>query len=157
VWRHNRSLEGTTQRGVTGGLPQQGAKLERGAGDTRRMAHGGVVDEIRHVPGDPQGPEAMRSRARANFEAMAKLLDAAGVGLVMVTYPLDVNAFQTANQAMRDAAARHDVPLVDSESALARVPPDAREWLPGAHPNAALYGEIARDLVPFVQEGSTTR
>jgi hypothetical protein len=42
------------------------------------------------------------------------------------------------------------VPVVESGRSAARVPPEQRKLLWAGHPNGAIYGEVARDLVPIV-------
>jgi hypothetical protein len=146
VFQHNRSLERAMQVGITGGLPQQGA--ERGSNDeTRRLAHGGHIDEIRHVPSDDRDVDEIDARRYANYQRMAHWLGANGIELVLVSYPLEFRAFAKSNDAMRRVAEETEIALVDSRASLARIPQDKRKWLPGAHPNALLYHEIARDIV----------
>ena len=88
--------------------------------------------------------------AGRNYEGMARWSRAAGVPLIFITYPIPAAAFGAANRGVERVAAQYGVPLLESPKVMPRVSPEERKLLWGAHPTAAVYREIARDLVPLV-------
>jgi hypothetical protein len=70
---------------------------------------------------------------------------------VVLSYPLGVGVFGPANQAVARLAATRDVPVVDTNASMQRVPEQELHFLWAAHPPAPLYREIARDVVPVVE------
>jgi hypothetical protein len=96
---------------------------------------------------------AMEARAEADYRGMIADARAARVPIVFVAYPYDEDAFAAANRAMRRATDADGVPLVETTSAVLRVPSERRKFLWGAHPNEPMYTEIAREILPVVLAG----
>jgi lysophospholipase L1-like esterase len=94
----------------------------------------------------------VEARAERDYEAIVRYARAAGVGLVLISYPLDAGVFAAANRAMRSVTARHGVPLVDATVSLERIPPERRQWLWAGHPSGPIYREIARDVATRLLE-----
>jgi len=162
VWRllrvklHDLALERDVARGrgvwdvskVEGALSSEETWTVRRDGRIERFTH---EREAQNVYADDAQVEA---RAEADYAAMAAIARAAGAGLVLVEYPLDLGMFAAANRAMRRVAKQHDVPTVDSPTSQARVPPEKRQWLWAGHPNGAIYREIARDAAAVIQNAT---
>jgi hypothetical protein len=92
----------------------------------------------------------MAERAARDYRGMVEDARAEGVRIAFIAYPVDQDAFQLANRAMRTVAAELGVPVVDSARSVARVPLKSRELLWGAHPTGPMYAAIASDIVPIV-------
>lgn len=148
VWRHDRALEENVREnsGRPGRVPV-GDVLE----DRWRIDWGDGIEEI-HNPPRTEVPDAIHQRrVEENYEAMVLLLREQGVCSAFVEYPIHAADFVAANQAMREVAKRHGVPIVNSNAAMNRVPREDRKLLWAAHPNAAIYTEIARDVAALIQ------
>jgi lysophospholipase L1-like esterase len=115
-----------------------------------RVDWGESAEELLYLRG-PDHPnrtfEEAAARAGADYDAMFALLEAHGVGMVLVSYPLLFPDFAIFNKAMQEAVARRGIPFVDSPLALLRVPKERRSWVYMAHPGPAIYEEIARDVM----------
>jgi lysophospholipase L1-like esterase len=92
----------------------------------------------------------IQARVEANLELIAEYARGAGIPPIVIAYPNDASWYAVANRALRAAAERHDLPLVESGGSVARIPEDEQVWLYAAHPDGRAYGEIARDLVPVL-------
>jgi hypothetical protein len=99
----------------------------------------------------------MEDRAEQDYRGMIADARAAKVPIVFVAYPYDEDAFAAANRAMRKATDAEGVPLVETTSAVLRVPPERRKFLWGAHPNEPMYAEIAREILPVVLAGGVAQ
>jgi lysophospholipase L1-like esterase len=97
----------------------------------------------------------MEERAARDYRLMVEDCRAAGIPLVFIAYPLDADAFEVANRAVRRVATEYGVPVVESAPGVARVAPKHRQLLWAGHPNGPMYGEIARDVVRVVLRGQT--
>ncbi len=86
-----------------------------------------------------------------NYTTMYEMLRGVGIPLVLIRYPMNYGGASVANLAMARLAKEHDVPVLDSTTAVRRLPNSERQWLWALHPNGAMYGEIARDLVSIVE------
>jgi len=156
VWQHDRAISASTESLRTGGIHQR-LDLQEGKGwgaspdATVTFHHGGHAETIRTVAdGLVEGAEASE-RSYQQLRLMAAWLDAAGVGLILVRYPLaEMPPFGPANRAMERVASEFSLPIVDSRGAIARIPEERREWQSMSHPSGPMYREIARDLVPMV-------
>lgn len=125
-------------------------------GATWKLRHGGRVETVRAYHDPAQEDAGLWARSYHEYKGIAAWLDAAGVSLVFIRYPLSgMWPFEEPNRAMRRAAAEDGVPIIDSRASIARIPREQWEWLPGSHPSAPMYREIARDLVPVVLELSS--
>lgn len=148
VWRHDRQLD----RDVVGdrGRPVVTQEGERDGNPIGAVAYGDVVEEVTVHRSERLPSDAVCRRAEANDAAMVEWLRGAGIAVAFIEYPINLKEFATANAAMRAVAARYDVPIVRSESAVARLRPEQRRTLWAAHPNADMYHEIVLDLGPIV-------
>jgi lysophospholipase L1-like esterase len=148
VWRHDRRLE----RDVAAdhGRPTVTQEGEREGNPIGSVGYGDFVEKLTVHRTDRLPRDTVRTREEQNFAAMVRWLRGAGIPVVFIEYPLDMNAFATANEAMRTVAARYDVPIVHSPEALMRLPKEKRQTLWAAHPNADMYHEIVLDLGPLV-------
>lgn len=148
VWLHDRRLERDT-------APELAREGTRFVAESDRAMHsdspqtlrwGGVIERIQGEPRPLTVDARMEQRATADYTAMVEYTRGAGVPIVLVMYPLNLGAYGAANRALRAVADTTRVPLIDSPSALLRVPPAERQWGWAAHPTRAIYGEIARDV-----------
>lgn len=149
VWLHDRSLEKLAE--AEAGEEAWGVEgHDRVVSDEQRfdVRHDGVVERITHQRGadDPR----LFDRTLEDLEAMAATARAAGVALVLVTYPLEKEFFSEVNRAIREAARRQGLPVVESPEALARIPRAERSWKWALHPDERLYAEVAADLAPRI-------
>lgn len=111
---------------------------------------GGRVEQLRHEGGDQRTNEELQASVERNYEALILWTKEAGVKLLFITYPVHFAGFAAANRGILAVASRHGIPVLESRLVLARIPPEQRTLLWGAHPRAPVYREIARDLVPLV-------
>lgn len=124
------------------------------------VRHDGVTERIAHgrheqPPGLPDGREVeMAARLDRDLAAVAGYARLAGVPMVLVTYPLEVSWFHVVNRVARRIAGTHDLALVETAVALARVPEDERDWTGVAHPGPTIYREIAEEIAPVVAAAS---
>jgi len=103
--------------------------------------------------GDDTLPEGERQdRLYRELMQINAWLREAGIPVVFIRYPLNVGGFWKANLAVDRLALETGVPMVDASKAWLRMPAEDVEWLWGAHPNAAVYSEIARDVAAAVRE-----
>lgn len=146
VWHHDRRLERVVEDGMKRPVPEQ-------TGDDQwRINWDGVVEEVRNDHRERQADDVQKRRVEENYEAMVLWLKGAGICAGFVEYPMELGGFAVANQAMRRVAQRHDLPIVDSNTAMKRVPKTERILLWGAHPNPPMYTEIARDVAKLIRE-----
>ena len=94
--------------------------------------------------------QEMIDRARRNYMAMATSAKEAHVPLAFITYSLSTSAFGAANRAILEAAAESGALVIRSLYAILRIPREKRRFGWAAHPNAAMYREIARDVSQVV-------
>lgn len=118
--------------------------------ETYELRRGDKVETIRHVHGPPREDDSVEARTHEDLREMMAWLERVGVPGVLIRYPQSVSAFGLANSAILRVAAEAGVPVVDASISMSRIPLEEREWLPGFHPNAALYHEIAKDVTPVV-------
>ncbi len=150
VWLHDRDLEKMAEaQAGEGAWSVEG--LDRVASDEQRfeVGHDGVVERITHERG-AEDEALLFARTLDDLDAIAATARAAGVALVLVTYPVEKEFFAETNRAIREAATRNDLAVVESPEALARIPPEEQRWEWALHPDARLYGEIAADLAPRI-------
>jgi len=114
------------------------------------LRRGDEVETIQNVHAPSRADDATVARTHTDLMAMMEWLSRAGILGVLVLYPQNITGFALANNAILRAAAESDVPLVDASISKRRIPLDQREWLPGFHPNGALYREIAKDIATVV-------
>jgi lysophospholipase L1-like esterase len=158
VWLHDRRLDAAVAAHPPGAVPErtvvsQNKIAASGSAIVRRMERDGVIEEVVLENRGMRVDAAMEERAEADYRGMIADARAAGVPIVFVAYPYDEDAFAAANRAMRRATDAEGVALVDTTSAVLRVPPERRKFLWGAHPNEPMYTEIARELLPVVLAG----
>lgn len=153
---HDASLESAAAETRADGRHQQ-SEIEKCRGDDcefqarHRVRHDGVVDVVINRRAEGRDLAGLRQRTETDVAAMHRLLVAAGIGFAAVRYALDFHPFDAANAGIEDAARALGIPVADGAVALQRVPEASVEWLHGLHPNAALYHEIARELVPIAE------
>jgi lysophospholipase L1-like esterase len=113
----------------------------------------GVTEKIQNTDVRDFSADAdMEERAYRDYTAMIQWARSHGIRIVFLAYPTEVGAFARANAAVRQATAEYGVPLVETKSAVQRVPEEERKFLWALHPNAAMYREIARDVAEKVLE-----
>ncbi len=98
----------------------------------------------------PKADQEMIDRARRNYLAMATWAKEAQVPLAFITYYFGTNGFGGANRAVSEAAAESGALVIPSLDAILRIPRGERNFLWAAHPSAAMYREIARDVSQVV-------
>lgn len=113
----------------------------------------GRAEEVRFVEGAVSDAQ-FEEEAASDYQAMIDASRAASARILFVAYPIEKGAFQTANRAVRRVAEHSDAPVLEAGESVRRVPLEQRQLLWGAHPNGAMYAEIARDLVPAVVDGA---
>lgn len=154
---HDFALERVAARTRADGLPQE-AESEQCRGEhcdfktTWRLRHAGVEEAVVNRKLAERDPQAQVEETLRDIRGMARALAAADVGFALVRYPLDVEPFGRANLGIQRAADELGIPLADSARALRRVPPEQRQWAWALHPTGPIYREIARELVPIVEE-----
>jgi lysophospholipase L1-like esterase len=124
---------------------------------TWRIQHGGVVDVVQRPSPRRREREEQRRLSYGNYRAIHDLLRDAGIPLALISYPVDLGSARVANWVLNRISGELDIPLVDSHAAVARLPTEERKLLWALHPNAAMYREIASDLVPIVERLSEAR
>lgn len=149
VWLHDRTLEGIGAEP----MPHQRYEVDQDAHDpykkfTLRMD--GRTERIVLADAGTRADAEVEAEAEEDYRGMVEEARAAGVGIAFVAYPVDHAAFLPANRAVRRVAAAYHVPLVECLRSTNRLPEEQRQLLWAAHPNGAIYGEVARDLVPIV-------
>jgi len=161
VWQHDRKLERSVIREQTDGIHQVSELsdfVEEGldGGATWTIHYGGVKEVVEaRASNQPEDLDGAEGRVLEALAGTLAWLRAAGSPVLMIRFPLKVGPFGAANRALDALVEMHDVPMVDAADAVSRVPDDELHWLYGAHPNAAVYGELAVDLVPRVLELTT--
>jgi lysophospholipase L1-like esterase len=163
VWWHDRELD----RYVPGSDEERAWHFTRGEDEPSQpfytVHHDGVTERIEHGHHEdpPAEPDArapdVRRRVEDDVVAIAERARAAGVELVVIAYPIDASWFRVANDGLRAAARRADIPLVETGAAAERVPREQQEWLWGAHPGARIYAEIAADVAARVASEAAGR
>jgi hypothetical protein len=157
VWVHDRELDRAVAEMKTDGThqiapkpsaarkvkPKQSPLAPPRSPGKRKLSALALVHD--RVPGG-------EARVLEAYEGTLAVLRAAGIPVVAIRYPLGVGPFSGANRALDAVAEKYDLPVVDAAEAVFRVPVEERKWLWGAHPNAAVYAELAKDLIPRVLE-----
>ena len=155
VWLHDRELaryvpkdrndrlwHRVAQKGVFGPSPRF------------TIRHDGVVEEIRHerdeLRVDREGENRVEAQILRDYAIMVTYARSAGVRLVFIAYPIRAHWFELANRAIRHAAGRYAIPLVEARLAVERVPEEERNWSADLHPGPNLYREIARDVASVI-------
>jgi lysophospholipase L1-like esterase len=149
VWRHNEQLFKDAQWDQAGPVPRPRVASDSGTNPNRTVTvdWGGDVEQLRFTGVERSSDDpAIEQRAQRNYESAAELVRAANASLILVTYPHAYPDFMSANRAMRAAAARQRLRLVDSKRALERVPRAQRQWVLTLHPTGPIYREVARDV-----------
>jgi len=150
VTLHDLSLERVASQTRADGLPQDAVNEPCEDEDCKmvwRIRHGGVEEVVTHYGGDELEDDAQAAETARDVRGMARVLEAAGVGFAMVSYP----ASQSANRGIETAARELGIPVADSLRAVVRIPPAERRWKWAMHPSGTIYREIARELVPIVE------
>ena len=120
--------------------------------------HGQGVETITHRGNSkPSDANEVEERAYQDYRAMIEWLDTSETRVILIQYPLWAGAFGAANRAMGRVAQQSDLTLIDTQTAIDRVPKEEIEWLWGAHPNGRMYREIARDVAAAVLSGDSHR
>jgi hypothetical protein len=158
---NDRKLERTFTAGqVVNPSPAgpQAYPLERLDGDVA-LNRGGRLENIHHVRGAFRMDRTTRETARRDFETMAAYLGAAGIRMILITYPFDYGYGGGANEAIRAAAKRRRLGVVESPAAAGRIPPAKRKFIWAAHPTGPIYREVARDVADrvFAKDGAAAR
>lgn len=154
VWSHDRKLE---KAALAAGKPATRVMLSVDRPfdpRARKLATmPGVTEKIQNTDVRDFSADAdMEERAYRDYTAMIQWARSHGIRIVFLAYPTEVGAFARANAAVRQATAEYGVPLVETKSAVQRVPEEERKFLWALHPNAAMYREIARDVAEKVLE-----
>jgi len=105
---------------------------------------------IHRASPQPLDETEVEARAYQDYRAMVAWLNTSEIWTILIQYPLWVDAFGAANRAMDRAAREGDVTVVETGTAIERIPEEEIEWLWGAHPNGAMYREIARNVAAAV-------
>jgi lysophospholipase L1-like esterase len=149
VWLHDRRLER-----VTAGPDWQVIGVEGALGEVEkwRIRYRGREETVIHRrrPEDPGRGSEIEAAAADDFAALVEQAQAAGAGVILITYPYDADWFAVANRAMRRVGQRYGLPLVNSSLSVRRLPAERRELTWAAHPTPVMYKEIARDILPLV-------
>lgn len=151
VWQHDRGLEAGPLETLADGTHQASAVDLRVPGrQSWTLRHGGIIETLRNDRAPTIANESTVERMYHDYLAIERWLGAAGIPMILVSYPMTTGAYNLANRAMRRVASKTSTSLIDSPAALARVPKASRDWKKGLHPSGAIYREIALDLVPVV-------
>lgn len=128
-----------------------------GSGVTYTVRHDGITERITHereapAPADPAPEASSRTQARIerHLSAIAELAEAAGIPLLLLTYPIDASWYQVANRAARSVADRYDLALVETGPGALRLTQAEQDWIWGTHPGPRIYAEIAAEVAPAV-------
>ena len=127
----------------------QAHPVKRVDGD-QLLNRGGKLETIHHVRGAFRMDRQIREAAQRDFETMASYLRAAGIRMILITYPIDFGYPGGANEAIRAAAKARHLGVIESGPAVKRVPPADRKFIWAAHPTGPIYREIARDVADRV-------
>jgi lysophospholipase L1-like esterase len=150
VWRHNREVD----QAVAAPLAESRAGATKYAGPGQwKLRHGGREETIaadRYE--ENRTTKEVYQQAYRDFLEMARWAGAAGVKIAFVGYPVAWAHFAPANRAMRQVADETEAIFVPTGYALERIPKEDAELLAGAHPNAVMYREFARDAAPQILE-----
>jgi hypothetical protein len=146
VWLHDRQLERSVE--TSGVLEKPTLKVNSPVEVT--LDRGGRIERFSSTTREFSIDDEMEARAVRDYTAMAEYARAAGVRLILTTYPLEVGVFVAANRAMRRVAESTGVPIMESARSLERVPKEEQIFIWAAHPTGPIYREIARDLVPVI-------
>lgn len=157
VFVHDLGLERVPTGTRSDGLSQEAENREKRGlrGELTRvwhLRHGGVEEVITNRFTGERDFEVQVEQTALDIGAMARALEAAGVAFALVRYPLEVEPFTLANQGILAGAQEFGIPVADSERALERVPPEQQDWAWALHPTGPIYREIARELVPIVED-----
>lgn len=159
VWVHDRKLEKAALLAGEGAMRhvlEADRPLDPRA--TKMATMPGVVERIETTDvREFSADAAMEERAYRDYVAMIEWARSRGIELLFLAYPTEVGAFARANSALRRAARKYAVPLVETAPAVQRVPEKERKFLWALHPNAAMYREIARDVAEKVLEITADR
>ena len=153
LWQHERRLESDLETARTDGIHQPYSRKEgKDGGAVWTLGRAGTSETIenRHDDTLPEGER--QDRLYRELMQIDAWLREAGIPVVFIRYPLNVGGFWKANLAVDRLALETGVPMVDASKAWLRMPAEDVEWLWGAHPNAAVYSEIARDVAAAVRE-----
>ncbi len=151
VWVQDRALERALERDAAGGRPaivEHGGKP--GSADAVTVVSEGRAEQLGFVRAAMRADREMEERTLRDYQAMVKDARRADARILFIAYPSETDAFAVANRAMRRVLAGSGAPLVDTWKAIQRLPPEQRQMLWAGHPNGAMYGEIARDVLPVV-------
>lgn len=96
--------------------------------------------------------EVIQNQAYSDFKSMNAWLRSAGVRTVFVGYPVPWREFAAVNLAMQRVSEEDKALFVPTATARKRASPSERQLLPGAHPRAGVYREIAREVLPLILE-----
>jgi lysophospholipase L1-like esterase len=156
VWRHNEELFKPREWDRIANVPRPRVASDSGTNPNRTLTvdWGDRIERLPFTGVEDADPDArVASRAAANYEAMARLAQAAGANVVFVTYPIELGRYIPTNRTIRTAAARATASLVESRRALARVPQERRQWVLMFHPTRPIYREIAHDVARAIIKG----
>jgi lysophospholipase L1-like esterase len=150
VWRHNRDVD----QAVAAPLAESRAGATKYAGPGQwKLRHGGREETIaadRYE--ENRTTKEVYQQAYHDFLEMARWAGAAGVKIAFVGYPVAWAHFAPANRAMRQVADETAAIFIPTGYALERIPKEDAQLLAGAHPNAVMYREFARDAAPQILE-----
>jgi hypothetical protein len=149
VWRHDAQIQKDIAGQSFGERPPH-ELTGPFKSHTETVEWGDSVETIRYRPAADRSEQEAERQATRDLAAMSALARAQGVGLVFVTYPLGFPIFMMANRAITAAGVSGGVPVVDSERAMSRLPLEERKFPWIAHPDGAIYREIARDIADVV-------
>jgi len=157
TWRNDRRLDNALGKAVPGAGERYDVRVltDPQQPDHRRLAvvGGDQTEEVAFEDTGFQVDPGMEDRAAGDYRRMVEDCKAAGVSLVFITYPVDVDAFHVANRAIRRVAGEYAIPVIESSRSVQRVPENARRFLWAGHPNGPMYGEIARDIAHLLVGG----
>lgn len=150
VWRHNRDVD----QAVAAPLAESRAGATKQAGPGQwKLRHGGREETIGSDPYEENRTTVqVYEQAYRDFLEMARWADAAGVKVAFIGYPISWAHFAPANRAMRRVAEETGAIFIPTGDALKRIPKEDAALLAGAHPNAVMYREFARDAAPKILE-----
>ncbi len=148
VWRHNQEID----ESVSIPLGTARGEATQRTGDMEWTIRHSGREETLHAERYEVKREMQQVRELAyqDYRQMTRWAEAAGVKVFFVGYPIEWGYFASANAAMQDVSAETGAAYIPTWDSFRHLPEEDAKLLPGAHPSAAMYAEIAKVAAPVV-------
>ncbi len=109
----------------------------------------------------PQRDDALAGagweRAERDLAAVAAVASAMDAQLLVVSYPLPIGHYGSANRVIDAVSERLSLEAIRGPAVLERVPVEERDWRWALHPGPRIYREVATELAGRVRELSRAK